>query len=409
MIYSIYDRPPLGKDLMFALQMMLSVIVATILIANICGVAVSGALAGASLATCAYVIVTNGRSPMFISNSGAFVAPVLMAMAAGGYTAVAIGGLVTFIVYTIFGIVFTRIKVENIYKIFPKSLIGAVTIVIGINLMGFVPTYVQVNGAPSIIGIYVALFTMFVIVVTSYYAKGMWKILPFLVGTLGGYALCVILTLIGVAPLIDFSVFTNMRIFTLPDYACFHWTAIDFNVLPIIVTYIAFTVSAMMECLADHAALSGIVGVDLYKDPGLSRIFIGEGVANLISSVIGGLGACSYGESVGCIGFSKVASTFVTTLAAGMLLVLACLEPVQIFVNSIPSCVFGGASIVLYGFIACSGAKMLQTIDLNEHKNSIIVPTVLTLGISGISVFGLSGTALALIIGVILNFVLKEN
>ena len=118
MIYNVDDKLPFNKLVIFAIQLVLSVFVATVLIANICGVAVSGALVGAGLSTIIYLIITKFKSPMFVSSSGAFVAPVLAALAAGGYTAVAIGGLVTCIVYSIFGIIFTRIPVEKIYKVF---------------------------------------------------------------------------------------------------------------------------------------------------------------------------------------------------------------------------------------------------------------------------------------------------
>ena len=168
-----------------------------------------------------------------------------------------------------------------------------------------------------------------------------------------------------------------------------------------------------MECLSDHAALGGIIGVDLYRSPGLHKIFIGEGFANLVGSIFGGLGICSYGEGVACVGFSKVASTTVTLTAAAILILLGFLGPVQAFIASIPSCVFAGAAIILYGFIACSGIKMLQKTDLNNQKNLIIVSSVLSLGISGLviggSVINFSATALALIVGIILNFVLKAN
>lgn len=142
MIYNVDDKLPFNKLVIFAIQLVLSVFVATVLIANICGVAVSGALVGAGLSTIIYLIITKFKSPMFVSSSGAFVAPVMAALAAGGYTAVAIGGLVTCIVYSIFGIIFTRIPVEKIYKVFPPALIGAVTVVIGVNLMPFILTYV---------------------------------------------------------------------------------------------------------------------------------------------------------------------------------------------------------------------------------------------------------------------------
>lgn len=414
MIYDINDNPPLGKLLLFALQLLLSVFVATVLIANICGVAVSGALFGAGLATAAYLAITGWKSPMYISNSGAFVAPVMMALAAGGYTAVAVGGLTTCIVYCVFGLVFTKIPVENIYKVFPKALIGAVTMVIGITLMGFIGTYVQIGGEPNTWGIVVAMITAIAIAITSHYAKGMMRILPFLVGTLIGYAICAVLTITGVCSIVDFSVFSNLKFFAFPDTAIGHWTKVPFTtLLPIIPVYIAFTVSAMMECLSDHAALGGIIGKDLYKNPGLARIFAGEGAANLIASVFGGLGACSYGEGVACVGFSRVSSTLVTGTAALMMCLLAFLQPVQAFIQSIPSCVFGGCAIVLYSFIAVSGIKMIKDVDLNVQKNVLLVGIPLSIGVSGIAIggtgFAISGTAFALLAGVIVNLILKER
>lgn len=393
---------------------MLSVFVATVLIANICGVAVSGALVGAGLSTICYLLITGFKSPMFISNSGAFVAPVMAAIGLGGYPAVAIGGLVTCLIYSLFGVIFTRIPVDKIYKIFPPALIGAVTVVIGVNLMPFILSYVQIAGITSQWGVIVALITTLSIALISHYAKGIMKILPFLLGTLIGYIVAIILTITGVYEIVDFSVFKNLKLFILPDFAFLHWTSVQLStILPVIIMYIAYTISAMMECLSDHAALGGIIGVDLYRNPGLGRIFIGEGFANLIGSVFGGLGECSYGEGVACVGFSKVASTTVTCGAAIILILLGFLAPVQAFIASIPSCVFAGAAIILYGFIACSGIKMLQKIDLNIQKNLIIVSSVLSLGISGLVLGGatisLSATGLALIVGIILNLILKDK
>ena len=399
---------------MFSIQLVLSVFVATVLIANICGVAVSGALVGAGLSTIIYLVITKFKSPMFVSSSGAFVAPVMAALAAGGYVAVAIGGLVTCLVYSTFGLIFTKVPVEKIYKVFPHALIGAVTVVIGVNLMPFILSYVQINGETNMWGVSAALVTMLSIAIISHYAKGLWRILPFLVGTLIGYVYAIILTLTGAYQIVDFSVFSNLKIINMPDFAFLHWGSVDWTViLPIIIIYIAYTISAMMECLSDHAALGGIIGVDLYRNPGLGRLFIGEGVANIIGTSVGGLGICSYGEGVACVGFSRVASTMVTCGAAVILILLGFLAPVQAFIASIPSCVFAGAAIILYGFIACSGIKMLQKTDLNVQKNLIIVSSVLSLGISGLVVGGttisLSATGLALVVGIILNLVLKEK
>lgn len=414
MIYGINDYPPIKKLVVFSLQMMLSVFVATTLIASICGVNVSAALVGAGLSTIIYGLVTSRKSPMFISNSGNYVGPVMLALAAAGYTGVAVGGFVSCIIYCIFGLIFTRISVDKIYNIFPASLIGSITAVIGLTLMSFIPTYVQIDCEASQWGIIIALITMFSVAIISHYAKGIGKLLPFLFGTLIGYGVSVILTLTNICPLIDFSVFKNIGIFCMPEFAFTKFTEVGFaSSISIIVVYIAYTISAMMECLSDHAALSGIIGKDLYQEPGLGRIFIGEGIANLVGSTVGGLGQCSYGEGVACVGFSKVASRIVVDGAAVILALMGFIAPIQAFIASIPSCVFGGCAMILYGFIACSGVKMLQKVDLNENKNLVIVSVVLSLGVSGVvlggSTISFSGTALALIVGVVLNLILKDK
>jgi uracil permease len=384
--------------------MLLSCFVATTLIAQVCGVEVSGALVGAGLSTLTYALLTNFKSPMYISNSGAYVTPVIMALAVGGYTAVAIGGAVSAIVYTLFGLIFSKISVENIYKIFPKVLIGSITIVIGINLMSFIPGYI----GDTQINLIVALFTVLVIALASHYLKGTLSLFPFLIGILAGYIISIPLGLV------DFNSFYNTKFFVLPHFAFTKWTSIDFNVIPIIITYIAFSISCMMEVLSDHAALSNIIGIDLYREPGISKILIGEGIANIVSSSFGGLGATSYGEGIATIGFSKCASIYSTIGCAILMILLGFIGPVQAFIASIPSCVMGGGSaIILYSYIANSGIKQLQLVDFNNNKNLLISGIVLSVGISGIvlggETFSLSGTALAVVLGIIFNLILKDK
>jgi uracil permease len=414
MIYNIKDKLPFKQLALFSTQLMLAVVVATILIANICGTSVPAALVGAGLSTIVYLIITKFSSPMFISSSGAFVAPVIAALAAGGYAGAAIGGLTACVIYCTLGLVFTKVPVEKIYNVFPKALIGAVTCVIGINLMPFCLTYVQINGVTNMWGVAIAFITMLSIAAISHYAKGTSKILPFLLGTLIGYVVAVLITITGLHPIVDFSVFSNMTLFSVPNFAFTNWTAIDWaTVVSIVILYAAYTVSASMEILSDHAALGNIIGTDLYESPGLSRLFIGSGLANLINGCISGLGSCSYGEGVATVGFSKVASTRVTFGAATMLIALGFFTPIQAFIASIPSCVFCGSALILYGFIACSGIKMLQNVNLNVQKNLVVVSAVLSLGISGLAIgnstMSISATALALIVGVILNIVLKDK
>lgn len=406
MKYGIKDKPPFGQLVLFSLQMMLSCFTATALIGQICNVPLSGAFVGSGLATIVYLIATKFESSMYISNSGAFVSPVLIALQLGGATAVAIGGAVACVVYCIFGFVFMKIDVNYIYKVLPKVLIGSITVVIGITLMSFIPSYI---GDAGNIGMFIALITVLTIAFVSHYCKGALALFPFLIGTLVGYVVSIPFGLV------DFSVFEGISLFTLPDLGFLHWTNIDVSILPnIIVLFVAFTVSAICECLSDHAVLGNIIGVDLYRKPGLGRIFIGEGLANLVGVSSGQLAQCSYGESVSTIGFSKCGSVYSTLGCALFMITLGFIEPVQAFVASIPSCVIGGGTaMVLYGFIANSGIRTLQSVDFNSQKNLIISSVVMSLGISGVVVgndtFHLSGTALALIAGIILNFVLKEK
>lgn len=406
MKYGIKDKPPFGQLVLFSLQMMLSCFTATALIGQICNVPLSGAFVGSGLATIVYLIATKFESSMYISNSGAFVSPVLIALQLGGATAVAIGGAIACIVYCIFGFIFMKIDVSHIYKVLPKVLIGSITVVIGITLMSFIPSYIGDTGN---VGMFIALITVLTIAFVSHYCKGALALFPFLIGTLVGYVVSIPFGLV------DFSVFEEISLFTLPDLGFFHWTNIDVSTLPnIIVLFVAFTVSAICECLSDHAVLGNIIGVDLYRKPGLGRIFIGEGLANLVGASSGQLAQCSYGESVSTIGFSKCSSVYSTLGCALFMIALGFIEPVQAFVASIPSCVIGGGTaMVLYGFIANSGIRTLQSVDFNNQKNLIISSVVMSLGISGVIVgndtFHLSGTALALIAGIILNFVLKEK
>lgn len=404
MKYGIKDKPPFGQLVLFSLQMMLSCFTATVLIANVCDVSVSGALVGAGLSTLVYGCITKFQSPMIISNSGAYVAPVLGALAIGGYTAVALGGLVSALTYGIFAFAFSKTSVESIYKVFPRVLIGSITVVIGLSLVAYIPGYI---GATQL-NLCIALFTVLVIALVSHYCKGMLSLFPFLIGIFAGYLVSIPFGLV------DFTVFSGVKFIQLPDFAFTKWTAIDFSVLPIIITYIAFSISCMMEILSDHAALSGITGVDLYREPGIPRILLGEGIANIVSSSIGGLGSTSYGEGIATVGFSKCASIYSSIGCALIMILLGFIGPVQAFISSIPSCVIGGGTaIILYSYIANSGIKQLQQVDFTNTKNLLVSGIVLSTGLSGLILgkgdFTLTGTALAVVLGIIFNLILKEN
>ena len=419
LIYGISDKPKTLKEwALYSLQQVLAVFVATVLIANICGTPISSCLIGAGIATILYQIITGFKSPMFISSCGATVSAVIGALAigdGGNYFAVVIGGLVILVIYALFALFIKLRGIEALNKILPPIIVGPITMVIGINLAGFIPTYVQVGGEHSNIGILVAIFTMIVVALTSHYFKGFWKTIPFLIGLLSGYALSVILTVTGAAPLVDFGIFKGVKIFEVPDFTFKYWT---FNlkwteILQIIVLFAPVAVVALAEHWSDHKVLSNIIGTDLTKEPGMHRTLLGDGAASFLGTILCGLPNTSYGESIATTGFSRVASTRVLTVSALILVVLSFFSPMQAFINSIPSCVFGGCAMVLYGYIAASGLKTLIAAkpNLEDNKNLIVISVVLTVGVSGIFLFhsSFAGVSLAMILGIILNLVLKEK
>ena len=425
MLYNIRDKMPWGKFIVSALQQLLSVICATILIAQICGTPISSCLLGACIGTLVYQVITGFKSPMFISSCGATVSAVLGALslnaAGNNYLMVFCGGLIILAVYALFALIVKLTGVKTLTKIFPPAIIGAVTIVIGLNLAKFLVTYLGQGGAAfvptdvsSILMVVVAIITMVITALVSHYGKGFIKNIPFLFGLAGGYIVALIFTLTGAAKLIDFSAFNNITYY--PDLTFLKWSASDWswaNLGRVTLYFIPVAICALLEHYSDHKVLSNIIGVDLTETPGLHRTLLGDGAASAIGTALCGLPNTSYGESIATTGFSKVASVWVITAAAAFIGLLSFIGPVQAFIQTIPSCVFGGCAMILYGFIAASGLKTIinNKVDLEDNRNLIIISVVLTVGVSGIifldAAFG--GVALAMVLGVMLNLILRPK
>lgn len=417
MIYNINDRPPMRRLLVAALQQVIACFVATVLIPQICGVPIAPAMLGAAIGTLAYQLLTRGQSPMFISSSGAFVAAVIGALglgAAPNYLAVFIGGLVVCAVYFIVGAAINHFGTDWINKLLPSVVIGPIVMVIGLNLATFIPTYLQVNGEYSLIGFGLGILTLLITALISHYGKGFIKNLPFLIAILIVYALSAVLTLCGIK-IIDFSVFNGIHLFQLPDFTFLHFNEWDWMYLPqILLLFLPLSLVTICEHTSDHKALSAVIGTDLTQKPGLGYTLMGDGAATALGTLVGAMPNTSYGESVGTTGFSKICSKYVITLAAIFMGIAAFIGPLQAFLQSIPSCAFGGCAMILYGYITLSGIRTIidNKIDLTtNNKNIIIIATVLTIGVSGaicnFGIVSIGTTALAMIVGIILNLILK--
>lgn len=422
LLYDIREVPRSAKEwILYTLQQVLSIFVATVLIANICGTPISSCLFGAGVGTLIYQLITKFRSPMFISSCGATVSAVVGALALpsvlgnGNYLMVAFGGIIIALVYIAFALVVRFRGVEAINRIFPPVIVGPVTMVIGLNLAKFLVGYTSANAAacsPWQVGI--AILTAIFIAISSHYFKGFWKTIPFLLGLAFGYILALIVTLVGWEGLIDTNAFSQMQWY--PEFTFLNWRAGDFswsNLGSTALLFVPVAICALLEHYSDHKCLSNIIGTDLTVDPGLDRTLIGDGVASAVGTAVCGLPNTSYGESIATTGFSRVASVWIITAGAAFLILMSFLAPVNAFIQTIPSCVFGGCAMILYGYIAASGLKTLirSKADLEDNKNLIIVSVILTTGVSGIFFLSQSfaGVSLAMVFGVILNLILKEG
>ena len=370
---------------------------------------------------------------MFISSCGATVSAVIGALAlseTGNYLMVFIGGLIILAIYGIFALIIKFTGTKFLNKIFPPTIVGAVTIVIGANLAGFLVSYLGQGGAGSAQAIYlgldrgldnvemicavvVALITMFTTAIISHYGYGFMKNIPFLFGLAAGLLAAGIFTLCGVR-LLTFDAFNHMEWY--PDLVFLKWHASDWswaNLGKTVLYFVPVAICALLEHYSDHKVLSNIIGTDLTQEPGLHRTLLGDGVASALGTAVGGLPNTSYGESIATTGFSKVASVWVITAAAGLLGLMSFVGPISALVKSIPPAVFGGCAMILYGFIAASGLKTIvnNQVNLDKNKNLIIVSVILTVGISGIFFLdaAFSGVALAMVLGVILNLILREK
>lgn len=423
MLYNINEKPRTVKEwVLYTIQFTFAVLTATVLISTICGTNIAAGMVAAGVSTLVFLCITKFKAPVVISNSGATVSAVLGAIALAkpvedNLLGVVLGGVVIMLIYGIAAYFIKKFGTGWLTKLIPPVISGATIIVIGITLAGFIPTYAQVDGSYSLVGGAVALFTMLIISLCMHYGKGLVKTLPFLVGLLAGYVLSIVLTLCGVAPLVDVSALDFNRIIAVPDFAFLHlnFKTFDWSTLPqIILLFGLVSFAAMTEHIGDMMTASAATQSNLLTNPGLHRTLLGDGVGSFIGTLIGAQPNTTYSEYTSTIVASKVASVYVTFTTACMLILLGIFGPFNQFITSLPNCVFAGVSMVAYGMISMTGLRTIleHKVDFSKNKNIIIFSTMLACGVSGFAVtygsFNLSGIALAMIVGIILNLSLRE-
>ncbi len=437
--YNIQDRPKFGQLLVFAFQQLLAILAATIAVPTIVGNGMqqSAALFGAGVGTIVYLLFTKFRSPVFLGSSFAFIGSMLAAFAGAvsvqaGYMGLLLGAVFAGLVYVVIALVVKVAGVGWINKLMPAVVIGPTVSIIGLSLAGNAVgdlTLGKVLDAEgnSVANPYICLIcglvTLFTVMLCSAYGKKMTKLIPFILGILAGYAVAAIFTVIGnvtdnpALQVINFSVFEGLKFFEVPDFTfleAFKGTKeiTGQYIATVAVAYVPVAFVVFAEHIADHKNLSSVIGKDLLEEPGLHRTLLGDGVGSIAGAFFGGCPNTTYGESVGCVAITGNASVVTILTTAILAIVISFFGPFVTFLATIPNCVMGGVCVTLYGFIAVSGLKMIQDVDLGQNKNLFVVATILITGIGGLTVsFGkvtLTAVACALILGIIANLLLKN-
>ena len=415
MTYDIEEMPPLGKSIVLALQHLFAMFGATILVPILVNTAAGSevltipvALVASGIGTLIYILCTKGKSPVYLGSSFAFIVPV-----AAAYTKAGIGGAMTGIMavgllYVVVAIIIKLVGKDWLEKLLPPIVIGPMIMIIGLGLAPSAISQIGLADAASfdwknlVVALVAFLTTAFVMTK----AKGFFKIIPFLIGIISGYIVACCLGIVDFKPVVD-AKFFELPKFVLPfkDYS------LNFNAL---VTILPVALVTLCEHIGDHTSLSNIIGRDLIKNPGLDRTLLGDGIATFVAGLIGGPANTTYGENTSVVGMTKVASVKVIGLAAIFAIIIGFLGKFTALISTIPGAVLGGVSLLLYGFIAVNGLKVLikNQIDFENSKNIVVASSMLVIGLGGAAIsivsgnlsITISGMSLASIIGIILNY-----
>lgn len=419
LLYDVHEKPPIGRGLLLSFQHIFAMFGATILVPIVVGLPVSVALFCSGIGTIIYLLCTGFQVPVYLGSSFAYIASMKYAIEAlgGDVSASQTGIILIGLTYILVAMLLKVAGTKWLDKLLPPIVIGPMIIVIGLGLSstavsqaGFVE-----GGDPRhmIIAAISFLITAFI----STKAKGVFKIIPFLFGIIGGYVVSMIFGVV------DYRIITDAMkegFLSLPDFYLPFKTGI-FNeyhlyfgpealaILPVAIVTIA-------EHVGDHSILGKICGKNFLQTPGLSRTLFGDGLATSVSAFLGGPANTTYGENTGVITLTKVASTSVIFGAAVIAVLLSFITPVQAVIMSIPAPVLGGMSLLLYGVIASNGLRVLidNQVDFNEQRNLVIAAVMMVIGLGGAVVpltelANLSGTALAAVVGVVLNLILPKS
>ena len=420
MVLDVNEKPPISKWIILALQHVFAMFGATILVPILVNsgagetvLTIPVALVASGIGTLIYILCTRGKSPVYLGSSFAFIAPLIAAYVKGGISGAMTGIMVVGLIYVIFATIIHFTGKKWLDKLLPPVVIGPMIMIIGLGLAPSAVSQIGIAGDTPLEWrpILVAIVSFLVTAIVAVRGKGFLKIIPFLIGIVSGYIVSVIVGLVDFTPVLEAGFF-SMPEFIIPFL---HYTP-NFGA---ILTIAPIALVTMAEHIGDHTSLSNIIGKDLLKEPGLDKTLLGDGLATFVAGLLGGPANTTYGENTAVVGMTKIASVWVIGLAAIFAICLGFLGKFTALVSTIPNPVLGGISLLLYGFIAVNGLKVLvqNQIDFGKTKNVIVASTMLVLGLGGAAIsivsgdvsVTISGMSLAAVIGILINLLLPDE
>lgn len=445
LLIGIREKPGLGKGIVLSFQHVFAMFGATVLVPILTGLPINTSLLASGIGTLIYILCTGARVPVYLGSSFAYITAIIAALGLSAldpdfagkanFGAAATGLMCIGVVYVVVSLIIRLVGKAWLKKILPPIVIGPMIAVIG---LGLASVAVSMAGlSPSSEGmnpqsVVVALIAMLSTAIISVHAKGFFKIVPIVSGIGIGFAAAIIIDLIfnmggntmvvGNLAAIGKDIAAG-HIFEVPKIMLpfgnldaagpFVFYGLDFRAA-LAMLPLAFVTIA--EHIGDHTVLGQICKKDFLQDPGLDRTLMGDGLATFVAGMIGGPANTTYGENTGVVGLTRVGSVYVTGGAAVIAVILAFLKPVKDLISSIPTPVMGGISIILFGFIAANGLRVISEakVDFSKTRNVIIAAVMLVLGLGGAvfqlnSLTSISGMALAALTGIILNLILPED
>ena len=418
LLYDTHEKPTIGKWIILSLQHVFAMFGATILVPLLVNEAagetvltIPVALVMSGIGTLIYILCTKGKSPVYLGSSFAYITPIAVAFSRGGVDGFVTGIVTAGLIYILFALLIKIFGKNWIDKLLPPIVIGPMIMIIGLSLAPSAVGQIGLSGGviewKSII---VAVITFAVTAITAVGAKGFFKVIPFLIGILTGYVSAICLGMV------DFSAVSDASFFELPKLLI-PFKDYSFSMVGLL-TIAPIALVTIAEHIGDHMALGTIIRKDLIKDPGLERTLLGDGLATAVSGLFGGPANTTYGENTSVVGMTKVASVWDIGLAAIIAICMGFLGKLSAVFSTIPNAVLGGVSLLLYGFIAVNGLKVLikNQIDFENVRNVIIASTMLVLGLGGAVLtletgdisLSITGMSLAALVGIILNLLLPD-